>query len=298
MPVQKKQVSPSPKSMRPGVGVTGAGGAADVAGMQGVRARKRDSNAALAVLLAPAGRPPSEERSHVHAVTRALSVLTAFTGAEIYLSLAELARRTGMHKPTVLRLARTLVASRFLVRRDDGAWRLGPAAGLIGSNYQAQFDLNFAIEPILRRLSQTTRESASFYVYEGDLRSCLMRCDGPAAVLDHVRSGEVLTLHRGAPGRVILAALGEPGALYEKIRRNGYHFTRGERASGVSSVAAAVRGEHGAVLGAISTSGPIERLTEERLKALAPATIAAARELGVSLGAMPATALRATWHPN
>ncbi len=80
--------------------------------------------------------PPTE---HVRAVHRAMSILAAFHGDEVFLSLAELARRTGMHKPTALRLARTLSLTRFLVQRADGTWRLGPAAGWIGSRYQAQF---------------------------------------------------------------------------------------------------------------------------------------------------------------
>ena len=43
----------------------------------------------------------------VVAVTRALRLLEAFGMDEAYLSLAELSRRTGMHKTTTLRLART-----------------------------------------------------------------------------------------------------------------------------------------------------------------------------------------------
>ena len=44
----------------------------------------------------------------VTAVTRALSLMEAFAVGEASLPLAELSRRTGMHKTTVLRLARTL----------------------------------------------------------------------------------------------------------------------------------------------------------------------------------------------
>ena len=245
----------------------------------------------------PAGSPSRTGDENVTAVARALAILTAFEGDELFLPLAELARRTGMHKPTVLRLARTLGTARFLVRREDGAWRLGPAAGWVGSRYQAQFDLDSAIEPILRRLSAATGESASFFVFEGNLRSCLMRCEGKAGVQSRLRSGEVLPLDRGSAGRVILAALGEPGDLNERIRRRGFHITRGERNSKMASVSAAVRGRHGAVLGSVSTAGPVERLTTSVLAHHAPATVLAAQQLGQALGAMPSTALRATWHP-
>jgi DNA-binding IclR family transcriptional regulator len=241
--------------------------------------------------------PAEAARESVNAVSRALAILTAFDGDELYLPLHELAHRTGMHKPTTLRLARTLAAARFLVKREDGAWRLGPAAGWIGSRYQAQFDLDAAIEPILQQLSASTGERASLFVFEGNLRSCLMRCDGSGAIQSHIRSGEVFPLDRGSAGRVIIAALGEPGDLNERIRRRGFHITRGERNSDIASVSAAVRGRHGAVLGSVSTSGPLKRLTQAVLQRHAPHTILAAKQLGEALGAMPATALRATWHP-
>lgn len=237
-------------------------------------------------------------RDHIQAVIRAMSLLQAFDSAdEAFLTLTELARRTGMHKPTALRLARTLALSRFLVQREDSAWRLGPLAGWIGSRYQAQFDVGSVIEPILVRLAAETGESASFYVHEGNLRSCLMRCDGPNARPDHPRSGELLPLELGAPGRAILAALGEPGDLYERIRRRGFHYARGERSTGAAAVAAAVRGAHGAVLGAVSISGPVDRLTTPVLRRLAPIAMAATRQLGTALGGVSPTSLRATWHP-
>lgn len=246
------------------------------------------------------GAPPAEAGAEPHetvaSVMRAMSILTAFEGDELYLPLSDLARRTGMHKPTVLRLARTLAASRFLVKRDDGAWRLGPAAGWIGSRYQAQFDLDSAIEPILRELSAATGERASFFVFEGNLRTCLMRCEGRGGSVSEVRTGEVFPLDRGSAGRVIIAALGEPGDLYERIRRRGFHITRGERNSSVASVSAAVRGRQGTVLGSVSTSGPIKRLTSTVLRRHATHTVLASKQLGAALGAVPAAAVRPLWH--
>jgi DNA-binding IclR family transcriptional regulator len=244
------------------------------------------------------GNPARPGVENVAAVVRALAILTAFEGDELFLPLAELARRTSMHKPTVLRLARTLAAARFLVRREDGAWRLGPAAGWMGSRYQAQFDIGSTIEPILHQLSAATGESASFFIFEGNLRSCLMRCEGGAGVQSKIRFGEVFPLDRGSAGRVILAALGEPGDVNERIRRRGFHITRGERNSEIASVSAAVRGRHGAVLGSVSTAGPVERMTASVLSRYAPATVLAAKQLGEALGAVPSTALRATWHPD
>lgn len=234
----------------------------------------------------------------VQSVARALAVLKAFSGDEAFVPLAELARRTGMHKPTVLRLARTLAAEGFLVQRAaDGAWRLGPSAGAIGARYQAQFDVNAIIEPQLMELSAATGESASFHVYEDNIRSCLLRCEGPRGIRHHVRPGELLPLERGSAGRVILAALGEGGAVYDRIRREGYSITRGERSAGAASVSAVVQGAQRAVLGSVSISGPIERLTQELLQACVPAVVRAAAQLSWKLGGVSVAALRSTWHP-
>lgn len=241
---------------------------------------------------------PAASDSHVMAVSRALRVLNAFYGDESFVSLAELARRTGMHKPTVLRLARTLEHARYLVRREDGAWRLGPSAGLLGARYQAQFDVNTIVEPYLVELSQMSGESASLYVYENNARSCLLRYEGPRALPQHVRSGEVLPLDRGSAGRVILAALGEPGAIYDEIRRQGYSVTRGERSATSASVAVVVYGTRRSVLGSVSVAGPADRLSDAQLHSYAPAMMQAAAQISWKLGGVSASALRSTWHPN
>ena len=91
-----------------------------------------------------------ESLGGVTAVKRALQLLEAFGMQDQRLSLAELTRRSGMHKTTALRLLRTLGQSGYVVQRDDGEWRLGPAAGWLGARYQAAFDVNNVVEPMLR----------------------------------------------------------------------------------------------------------------------------------------------------
>jgi DNA-binding IclR family transcriptional regulator len=201
----------------------------------------------------------------VAAVTRALSILDAFNAMESALTLGELARRTRVHKTTVLRIARTMAASRYLMQCADGSWRLGPAAGWLGARYQMTFDRAAAIEPILRELSRQTGESASFYVREGDIRTCLVRIDGPQTIRHHVRVGEMLPLI-GAPGHVLRAFSGEAGTLYERIRRLGYHTTAGERDPQVASVACPVLGRNQSLIGCVVVSGPIARFTAAMLR--------------------------------
>lgn len=234
------------------------------------------------------------------AVLRALSVLGAFRLGDAQLSLAELSRRCGMHKTTVLRLARTLARAGYTVQREDGAWRLGPACGWLGARYQAGFDVQNVVEPMLRHLSQLSGESAAFHVREGDARTCLIRVEGPQALRHHARMGEALPLDKGSPGRVILAFSGAPGAIYESIRARGYHFTIGERDKHVATVSAPVFGLNWRLLGSVCIAGPISRLSQTRLRRLAKDVMAAANELSFTLAGdrSPDTPrVVSRWHP-
>lgn len=239
----------------------------------------------------------------VIAVRRALRVLEAFGVSDAQLTLAELSRRTGFHKTTVLRLARTLASDNYLVQKEDGSWRLGRAAGWLGACYQATFNVYEVVEPVLRELTIKTGESASFYVREGQQRMCLVRVEGPQAIRHHVRIGSALPLDSGAPGRVILAFSGQPGEPYESIRRRGYHLSMGEREPEVSSVSAPVFGLHWRLLGSACISGPTSRLSEERLIALAQTVVDAANQLSYAMAGShrpapeAASGSPATWHP-
>lgn len=248
----------------------------------------------------PPKEDPDEKEGGVIAVTRALSLLETFRVGEATLTLAEMSRRAGMHKTTTLRLARTLALSHYMVQAEDGQWRLGPATGWLGARYQAGFDVNNAVEPVLRELAQLTGESATFYVREGKIRACIARVEGSQAVRHHVRTGERLPLDRGAPGRVILAFSGERGEPYESIRKRGYHLSLGEREPEVASVAAPVFGLNWRLLGSMCISGPASRLTAARLEKYAKSVIRAANELSYALaGSRSADTppVISNWHP-
>ena len=238
----------------------------------------------------------------VQAIARAIKLLEAFHISDSFVSLTELSRRTGIHKTTTLRIARTLAETNYLVQRpEDGAWRLGPAAGWLGARYQASYDVNNAIEPILLELSQATHESSSFFVREGKVRTCLVRVEGPQAIRHHIRVGEVLPLEKGSPGRVLLAFSGQAGEPYETIRRDGHYMSIGERDPEIASVSAPVFGNNWKLLGVISVSGPSGRLPKSYLKKIAKLVCDKAKQLSYTLGGDHSkhkpSVTASNWHP-
>lgn len=246
------------------------------------------------------GNYTTEGELGVIAVERAIRLLQSFRAGESYVGLTELSSRAQLNKATALRIVRTLGAMRWLVQNEDGAWRLGPGAGELGSRYQATFDVDDVVKPLLRSLSSRTGESASFFVREGEVRTCVARVEGPLEDRGSVRMGAVYPLNRGSPGRVILAFSGEPGEIYERIRRAGFAISIGERASGGASVSAPVFGANRRLLGAISVAGSEARLTEALLESHATVVVRAAQRLSYNLGAQRGSrtaSKQQRWHP-
>lgn len=199
----------------------------------------------------------------VAAVDRALSILGAFDDGASSLSLAELARRTGLYKSTLLRLAASLERGGFLRRFEDGSFALGPALLKLGEFYQASFNLEDYVMPSLRTLTSDTGESASFYVREGEVRVCLFRINSTAhRVLHYVTPGTRLDLRTGAAGRILLAFTEPELPGFEEERSERLALSHTDRKSDTAAIASPVFGPRGFV-GALSLAGPLFRFSEE-----------------------------------
>ncbi len=97
-----------------------------------------------------AGPDPGNERGDWFATTlaRGLSLVEAFGPNDIWLGNAELARRTGLSKPTVSRLSSTLIELGYLTRNEDGTFR--PGVRLLALAYPVL--RGFAIRQVARPL--------------------------------------------------------------------------------------------------------------------------------------------------
>lgn len=223
----------------------------------------------------------------VAAVERALTILDAYTEQDRALSLAELAKRTGLYKSTLLRLAASLERRGYLTRLEDRNWRLGPATSRLGVIYQTGFELGEMVEPVLQSLAAATGETASFNVRDGNARVCLYRVESTQRLRDHVRQGEVLPLDRGAGGKVLLAYSGAPGPQFDAIRARGVCTAFGERDPALGGISAPVFGPRGALTGVINVSFPVSRLDAAGAARLEPVVQAHAARLTTRLGGLP-----------
>jgi DNA-binding IclR family transcriptional regulator len=183
--------------------------------------------------------------------------------------LAGLMSRTGLARATAHRLAAALEAHGLVQRTPGGPYRLGSHLVELGRAAGRPFrSLAEVAAPILSRLRDETGESAQLYVRSGTDRVCVATAESVQGLRTIVAVGAVLPMDRGSAGRVLA---GQPD-------RRGWAESVEEREPGVASVSAPVV-SGGAVVAAVSVSGPIGRTTRQPGRRYAAAVVAAAQEL-------------------
>jgi DNA-binding IclR family transcriptional regulator len=222
----------------------------------------------------------------VAVLDKAVAILRAV--AEEPASLAELVTRTELPRATAHRLATALEAHRLLRRTSAGTWAPGPALSELG---RGGADLAEVAARPLATLRDTTGESAQFYVRDGGSRVCLAAAERSSGLRDTVPVGARLPLTAGSAAHALLAFAPAdevttllPAASFTArtlldVRRRGWAHSVAEREAGVASLSAPVRDGAGGVLGAVSISGPVERVGRRP----SPEVVAAVLDAAVSI---------------
>ncbi len=225
----------------------------------------------------------ADDRVGVDAVERAMTILNALGGAEGALSLKEVALKTGLTKPTILRLSVSLERFGYLRRGADGSYRLGPALWLLGSAYRRNLELEPILRPALQALVSLTQESASFWIARGSERICLFRVNSPRSARSHVEEGEVSPVDRGSGGHVIAYGTGRPTPHAAEIAAEGVVATFGERDPDVASVSSPVFGPNDEFVGALTLAGILNRFEPQAREfkvVVRQAAVSVSRQLG------------------
>lgn len=249
---------------------------------------------------APVEGPPARS-----VLRRALGVLDVFEFGERDVSLASLAERTGLPKPTVLRLARELVAWGALERNQKGGYRLGVRLFVLGQKVAREGNLRDLALPYLEDLYEATHENVNLGVlYDTSRVLFLARVTGHRSSDVVLRVGDTLPAHSTSCGKALLAnssaavldaalragltrltphTVVMPGVLRKQLRtaaERGYAVNLEETHLGVVSVAAPIMHPDGTAVAAISITGKARRVDPLRV---APAVCTAARVLSRSL---------------
>jgi DNA-binding IclR family transcriptional regulator len=248
--------------------------------------------------------PAEASRTPVGVLDRAMAILAVVEGGAR--SHAEVARLTGLARPTAHRLLKSMEAHGLVTYIGGQGFRLGPRLLGLAATAMRELPLRDLAKPVLERLARTTGESAQLFVRDHHRRVCIAAAESRSELRTIVEIGAELPLTAGSAGKVFLAF--GPPALTEELltsvdrftpatpvgdrlerqlataRRVGWASSAGEREPGVGSISAPVREPRGALIAVVSLSGPEQRVGRISAKGYAPAVLEAAAEIERALG--------------
>mgnify|MGYP005843022703 CR=1 FL=1 len=230
--------------------------------------------------------PHKEERYHVRALDRGIRILSLLSDGKPR-TLMELSQALPLSNSTTYRLLTTLVHHSFVERDEQtGRYTLGFACLELARSYQTNNHIRKLALLDLERLRDETGETIHLAMLHDMEVAYLEKLQGLHAIgLMSSEVGGRALAYCTALGKALLAytdpervrAHFKKAGLHrftdttitdldslmhhlEEVRRRGYAFDRGEHEPDVRCIAAPIFDASGAVVAAISISGPANRM--------------------------------------
>jgi len=241
-------------------------------------------------------------------LARGLSVIRAFSDREPKLSIAEVARLTGLSRAAARRCLHTLESLGY-AGSDGRSFFLRPKVLTLGHAYLSGRSLAATIQPFLERVSEAVHESSSAAVLDEGEIVYIARAATKRIMSVGLSIGSRLPAYCTSLGRVLLAQLPpaeldryfaglraealtertvtEPAALrriVEQTRQRDFALVDQELEIGLRSVSIPLRNVAGQVVAAMNVSTQAQRVTRREIEGrVLPAMRAAAEDLRLAL---------------
>jgi len=253
--------------------------------------------------------PRNKENGRLSSVATSVRLLKAFSEQQVEIGISDLAKRLGVAKSTVHRLAVTLVADGMLEQNSDtGKYRLGIALFRLGSLVRRRMNVSNEARPLLRDLREKVNETVHLAVLDGSEIMYVFNLESTQAIRMRSDVGVRKPAHCTAEGQAILAF--QPDEVVERVMRDGLPArtpqtvtdplalkkvldgvrARGcaiedeESELGMRCIAAPLRNDAGEVVAAIGLAGPTSRLSKKALATFIPHVIETADAISARLG--------------
>lgn len=245
----------------------------------------------------------------INAVERALIILKQLAYAEGGTGVREMARNLGISPGVVQKSLQALVVQGFAEQDPTTQhYYLGPAAIQVGLAGLAKLEIRQVARPYMEALAERCGETTILGLRQGNIAVYIDKVVSREEMRVDVPIGSRRPLNCTAVGKVILAYLPDeeierlshegvfvnstPQSITDlsllktelaQVRAKGFAFDNGEFTIGMTCLAAPVRDHDGGVIGAITVSGPVQRMDaiEETLSA---EVIHCANEISTALG--------------
>jgi IclR family transcriptional regulator, KDG regulon repressor len=240
-------------------------------------------------------------------VVKGLAVLEALARASAPMRLSALAEQLGLQKSNVHRLLSTLMAQGFVEQEGEtGRYGLTLKIWELGTAVLAVNPVKRRATPYMQDLHQLTGETVSLTILDGDDVLYLDKIFSPRPLRFMTRSGSRALAITTAAGKAMLAYTDDAAAIIdrsiatlvgrpvqdaralmaelEQIREQGYATGTGNWTPGIVSIAGAIIDPDGRSGAALTVSGPAERISESKRKAIIEAVMNVCAQMAQSYG--------------
>jgi IclR family pca regulon transcriptional regulator len=232
---------------------------------------------------------PERDADTLGGFAKGLAVIEAFDETRQRLTIAEVARLTGLDRATSRRCLLTLAKLGY-ADFDGKFFRLTPRILRLGHAYLASTPLPRIVQPFLERLSETTGESCSASILDGTEIVYVARSSQRRVMSIGLSVGSRLPAYCASMGRVLLAALPVPEAqerlretrlaeltphtvtdisrLMEQlqlVRAQGYAIVDEELEIGLRAIAVPLRDSNGNVVAAMNIGCQAARVSAAKM---------------------------------
>ena len=179
----------------------------------------------------PSRRAEDADNSAVKTLRKALAILDAFAAAEIPLTVAEVAIRAGVTRPTAHRLVQTLIADGYLTQNPrDGRISPGYSVLRLAGSLLDTNQMRIESLPHLETLARQIGERANLGILHRNQLLYLAGVEKPSLPTIYSRFGKTAPAYCASLGKAILSHLPEAElrAYFEQVplvRRTGNTIT-------------------------------------------------------------------------
>src|ERR1043166_2226407 len=160
------------------------------------------------------------EKGRLSSVATSVRLLKAFSEQQVEIGISDLAKRLGVAKSTVHRLAVTLVAEGMLEQNPDtGKYRLGIALFRLGSLVRQRMSVSNEARPLLRELREKINETVHLAVLDGNEIMYVYNLESTQAIRMRSDVGVRKPAYCTAEGQAILAF--QPDEVVDRVIERG-----------------------------------------------------------------------------
>ncbi|MCC7041650.1 MAG: helix-turn-helix domain-containing protein [Burkholderiales bacterium] len=249
------------------------------------------------------------DRDFIFGLARGFSVLLSLSTIRRHMTISEVARRTGLSRPTVRRCLHTLTKIGFAAADGTGGYYLRPRVLSFSHTYLSASPVALLAQPLLDALSNTTLQACSLAVLDGQDIAYLARSMSSPIIAPQLNVGRRQPAYCTSIGHVLLANLPRAQleryiagirfyqytahtinskaalrAAIERVRNVDFSYVAEQTGPNLCSLATPVRDQSGTCVAAINVIVHGAMLTpEEMIDRYLPALNDVARRLSLVL---------------